>query len=71
LERNLWKPVDKFFFVPTHLLLEKIKYKAAVEVVFIEESYTGKASFYDRDPLPEYEAKSSCKNCSQGARFSP
>jgi len=43
--------------VPTYLLLEKIKYKAAIagiDITFTEESYTSKASFYDRDPLPKY-----------------
>ena len=27
---------------------------AGIDVVFTEESYTSKASFYDRDPLPRY-----------------
>jgi IS605 OrfB family transposase len=52
------KTNQAFSFVPTYLLLEKIKYKAAIagiEVIFTEESYTSKSSFYDRDPLPEYE----------------
>jgi len=46
-----------FCSVPTYLLLEKIKYKAAaegIEVIFTEESYTSKSSFFDRDPLPIY-----------------
>lgn len=46
-----------FCMIPTYLLLEKIKYKAnmvGIEVVLTEESYTSKASFYDRDPLPKY-----------------
>jgi putative transposase len=46
-----------FCFVLTYLLLEKIKYKVAIagiDVTFTEESYTSKASFYDRDPLPKY-----------------
>lgn len=55
---NLGKKTNQAFcFVPTYLLLEKIKYKAAaegIEVVFTEESYTSKASFFDRDPLPCY-----------------
>jgi putative transposase len=45
--------------VPTYLLLEKIKYKAAIagiDVIFTEEAYTSQASFCDRDPLPEYVA---------------
>ena len=55
---NLGKKTNQAFcFVPTYLLLEKIKYKAAIagiDVTFTEESYTSKASFYDRDPLPAY-----------------
>jgi putative transposase len=27
---------------------------AGIDVTFTEESYTSKASFYDRDPLPKY-----------------
>jgi IS605 OrfB family transposase len=56
---NLGKKTNQAFcFVPTYLLLEKIKYKASmagIDVIFTEESYTSKASFYDRDPLPVYE----------------
>ena len=55
---NLGKKTNQAFcFVPTYLLLEKIKYKAAIkgiEVIFTEESYTSKASFFDHDPLPVY-----------------
>jgi len=55
---NLGKKTNQAFCsVPIHLLLEKIKYKAVAEgigVVFTEESYTSKASFYDRDELPVY-----------------
>ena len=56
---NLGKKTNQAFcHVPTYLLLEKIRYKALLEgidVVFTEESYTSKASFYDRDELPEYD----------------
>jgi len=56
---NLGKKTNQAFCsVPVYLLLEKIKYKAAIvgiDVTFTEESYTSKASFYDRDPLPAYE----------------
>lgn len=55
---NLGKKTNQAFcMIPIYLLLEKIKYKAAIvgiEVIFTEESYTSKASFYDRDPLPKY-----------------
>lgn len=56
---NLGKKTNQAFcFVPVYLLLEKIKYKAAmtgIDVIFTEEAYTSQASFYDRDPLPCYE----------------
>jgi IS605 OrfB family transposase len=56
---NLGKKTNQAFcHVPTYLLLEKIRYKAlleGVDVVFTEESYTSKSSFYDRDELPEYD----------------
>ena len=45
-----------FCYVPIYILLEKIKYKAeivGIEVIFTEEAYTSKASFYDNDLLPE------------------
>lgn len=55
---NLGKKTNQAFcMIPTYLFLEKIKYKAAIvgiEIIFTEESYTSKASFYDRDPLPVY-----------------
>lgn len=55
---NLGKKTNQAFcMIPTYLLLEKIKYKAAVEgieVIFTEESYTSQSSFYDNDPLPQY-----------------
>lgn len=52
------KTNQAFCFVPVYLLLEKIKYKAAIsgiDVTFTEEAYTSQASFFDRDPLPTYE----------------
>jgi len=45
---------QNFQYIPFHLLLRKIEYKAAdvgVKVLCTEESYTSKASFLDRDPL--------------------
>lgn len=55
---NLGKKTNQAFcMIPTYLLLEKIKYKAAmvgIDVTFTEESYTSKASFFDNDPLPVY-----------------
>jgi putative transposase len=56
---NLGKKTNQNFqYVPFWNLMQKIKYKAelvGLEVVFTEESYTSKASFLDRDPLPVYE----------------
>ena len=49
---------QKFSMMPFHLLLEKIKYKAAlegIEVLFTEEAYTSKASYFDLDPIPKWE----------------
>ena len=55
---NLGKQNNQHFcFVPIESLLLKIQYKAemeGIEVVFTEEAYTSKASFYDADPLPIY-----------------
>ena len=51
------KTNQAFCSLPVYLLLEKIKYKAAIvgiEVIFTEESYTSKASFFDNDFLPKY-----------------
>jgi IS605 OrfB family transposase len=60
---NLGKKTNQnFCFLPIRLLLEKIKYKAlivGIEVVFTEESYTSKASFYHQDPLPNYNSDTS------------
>jgi IS605 OrfB family transposase len=49
---------QNFQSVPFRKLLEKIKYKAeavGIEVVFVEEAYTSKASYFDGDPLPQWE----------------
>lgn len=58
---NLGKKTNQnFCMIPMFLLLQKISYKAelqGIEVIFTEESYTSKASFYDNDPLPKYGDK--------------
>lgn len=55
---NLGKKTNQAFCsVPIESLLEKIKYKAAlvgIDVTFTEESYTSKASYFDRDVMPVY-----------------
>jgi len=51
------KTNQNFCMIPFYLLMEKIKYKAAIsgiDLTFTEESYTSKSSFYDRDPLPKF-----------------
>lgn len=43
-----------FQFIPFNNLIQKIQYKAfmnGIEVEFVEESYTSKASFFDKDPF--------------------
>ena len=48
---------QNFTFIGHAKLMEKIKYKAqllGIEVVVVEESYTSKASFSDKDKLPTY-----------------
>lgn len=58
-EMNLGKRTNQNFqSVPFYNLMQKISYKAmiaGIRVVFTEESYTSKASFLDRDPLPNYQ----------------
>ena len=55
---NLGKKMNQnFCMIPIYLLLEKIKYKAAIQgidVIFTEESYTSQSSFFDNDLLPVY-----------------
>ena len=58
---NLGKKMNQnFCMIPIYLLLEKIKYKAAIQgidVIFTEESYTSQSSFFDNDLLPVYGDK--------------
>jgi putative transposase len=56
------KTNQNFQSVPFCNLMQKIQYKAeavGIDVVFTEEAYTSKASFLDRDSIPEYEKGSS------------
>ncbi len=56
---NLGKKTNQNFCSISFInLFQKIQYKAdlvGIEVVFTEESYTSKASFYDNDPLPQFQ----------------
>jgi putative transposase len=49
---------QSFCHIPHQMLVSMIRYKAealGIEVILTEESYTSKASFLDRDPLPKYK----------------
>jgi IS605 OrfB family transposase len=51
---------QQFVNIPHCRLIEMITYKAkllGIEVIITEESYTSKASFLDKDPLPKYGDK--------------
>jgi len=54
-EMKLGKKNNQHFqFIPFDQFLQKIQYKAfavGIEVVFTEEAYTSKASYFDSDPL--------------------
>ncbi len=48
---------QNFTFISHAKLIEKIKYKAellGINVIIVEESYTSKASFLDKDKIPVY-----------------
>lgn len=49
---------QNFQSIPFNNLIQKIQYKAeiaGIKVIFTEEAYTSKASFLDRDELPQYD----------------
>lgn len=51
---------QNFVFIPHAQFIEMLKYKGSqrgIEVIVQEESYTSKASFLDRDPIPTYQQK--------------
>jgi putative transposase len=57
--KNLWNAAN---------YIDMLQYKAAlvgITVIITEESYTSKASFLDRDPLPTYDPERT-----EGPRFS-
>jgi len=56
-QNNGKKNNQTFQSIPFCKLIQKIQYKsqlAGINIIFTEEAYTSKASFLDRDPLPEY-----------------
>lgn len=61
-----------FVSIPFDTLKQLIKYKCeieGIEVVFVEESYTSKASFLDKDKIPTYNKKFKGKHIFSGSRL--
>ncbi len=51
---------QQFVQLPHGRFIDMLAYKAklvGIQVVIVEESYTSKASFLDRDPIPTYDSK--------------
>ncbi|WP_338470837.1 transposase [Niallia sp. XMNu-256] len=73
-ESNLGKRNNQNFVqIPHSLLVDMITYKAKAEgiaVVLNEESYTSKASFFDEDDIPTYQAGNDKKYIFSGKRIS-
>lgn len=58
---------QNFVNIPHRKLFQQLLYKGAlkgIEVIFTEESYTSKASFFDKDELPSYSEDSDKPNFS-------
>ena len=61
-----------FVNIPYGRLREKLEYLCAlnsIEFVKQEESYTSKASFWDKDEIPEYHADNTKEYCFSGKRI--
>lgn len=61
-----------FVSIPFYTLKQFLKYKCeleGIEVVFVEESYTSKASFLDKDKIPTYNKKFKGKHTFSGSRI--
>jgi IS605 OrfB family transposase len=59
------KSRQNFQYIPFDKLMQKIQYKAfavGIEVIFTEESYTSKASYFNSDPLDGSRFSGSRKN---------
>jgi IS605 OrfB family transposase len=62
---------QQFVQIPHARFIEMVTYKAqlvGIQVVIGEESYTSKASFLDRDPIPMYDPKRTEKPSFSGKR---
>ncbi|MEW6558382.1 MAG: transposase, partial [Elusimicrobiota bacterium] len=63
---------QKFVSIPFKTFIRQIKYKAEaydLNVIITEESYTSKASFLDKDPVPVYSKNSDNKYTFSGKRI--
>ena len=62
----------KFVQIPHQKLFQMIEYKCrrkGIEVIFVEESYTSKASFVDNDFIPEFSPENQGKHKFSGKRI--
>lgn len=62
---------QKFVSIPHARLISQLEYKAklvGIETIVTEESYSSKASFFDRDPLPVFDSNSTVKLSFSGKR---
>ena len=60
-----------FTHIPFGRLRDKLKYLCefnGIEYMAIEESYTSKASFFDKDDIPVYSKKNTCRHVFSGRR---
>ena len=60
-----------FTHIPFGRLRDKLKYLCefnGIEYMAVEESYTSKASFFDKDDIPVYSKKNTCRHVFSGRR---
>ena len=60
-----------FTHIPFGRLRDKLKYLCefnGIEYMTVEESYTSKASFFDKDDIPVYSKKNTCRHVFSGRR---
>lgn len=72
-EANMGKRTNQHFVqIPHARFIQMLTYKAkmvGIRVLLTEESYTSKASFLDRDPLPTYKKGAATKHTFSGKRI--
>ena len=62
-----------FTHIPFGRLRDKLKYLCefnGIEYMTVEESYTSKASFFDKDDIPVYSKGNTCRHVFSGRRVS-